>query len=215
MILRQAVASLAAALSITFGATTVLPQALPTASAEDVTVIHQGAGWLTPRGTICSLTLVEAGYAYTAQHCNGGDLIVGDPIMSLGGRFLGTVIATSSPDYYVDAVKIKLADNVIPAASYQTRLASSLQPNEVLYTAGAVSGVQVGSNFGTFAYDWPKTPQVDPVMLITPDITTGGDSGGAVYDAHGRVIGIIRGGLEVHGVLYTAYTPMEEINRIG
>ena len=158
------------------------------------TTLTQGSAITAPAGA-CSLTIVDDATAYTAAHCGAGQWQIGSTVRDVDGAAIGTVSALPG-DSGVDAVRVALADDVDVVGDWSTRPASSVGVGETVYTHG--SSVPLGapntvSHTQTFeAATVCDDAYADQVALDTAS-THAGDSGGAVYDAQQRVVGVISG----------------------
>ncbi|KZE62995.1 hypothetical protein AWM60_02560 [Micrococcus aloeverae] len=158
------------------------------------TTLTQGSAITAPAGA-CSLTIVDDATAYTAAHCGAGQWQIGSTVRDADGTAIGTVSALPG-DSGVDAVRVALADDVDVVGDWSTRPASSIGVGETVYTHG--SSVPLGapntvSHTQTFeAATVCDDAYADQVALDTAS-TYAGDSGGAVYDAQQRVVGVISG----------------------
>ncbi|MFI7396722.1 trypsin-like serine protease [Micrococcus luteus] len=158
------------------------------------TSLTQGSAITAPAGA-CSLTIVDEATAYTAAHCGAGQWQIGSTVRDVDGAAIGTVSALPD-DSGVDAVRVALADDVDVVGDWSTRPASSVGVGETVYTHG--SSVPLGapntvSHTQTFeAATVCDDEYADQVALDTAS-THAGDSGGAVYDAQQRVVGVISG----------------------
>lgn len=158
------------------------------------TTLTQGSAITAPAGA-CSLTIVDEATAYTAAHCGAGQWQIGSTVRDVDGAAIGTVSALPG-DSGVDAVRVALADDVDVVGDWSTRPASSVGVGETVYTHG--SSVPLGapntvSHTQTFeAATVCDDAYADQVALDTAS-TYAGDSGGAVYDAQQRVVGVISG----------------------
>lgn len=158
------------------------------------TTLTQGSAITAPAGA-CSLTIVDDATAYTAAHCGAGQWQIGSTVRDVEGTAIGTVSALPG-DSGVDAVRVALADDVDVVGDWSTRPASSVGVGETVYTHG--SSVPLGapntvSHTQTFeAATVCDDAYADQVALDTAS-THAGDSGGAVYDAQQRVVGVISG----------------------
>ncbi|WP_260840774.1 trypsin-like serine protease [Micrococcus luteus] len=158
------------------------------------TTLTQGSAITAPAGA-CSLTIVDEATAYTAAHCGAGQWQIGSTVRDVDGATIGTVSALPG-DSGVDAVRVALADDVDVVGDWSTRPASSVGVGETVYTHG--SSVPLGapntvSHTQTFeAATVCDDAYADQVALDTAS-TYAGDSGGAVYDAQQRVVGVISG----------------------
>ena len=158
------------------------------------TTLTQGSAITAPAGA-CSLTIVDDATAYTAAHCGAGQWQIGSTVRDGDGTAIGTVSALPG-DSGVDAVRVALADDVDVVGDWSTRPASSIGVGETVYTHG--SSVPLGapntvSHTQTFeAATVCDDAYADQVALDTAS-TYAGDSGGAVYDAQQRVVGVISG----------------------
>ena len=158
------------------------------------TTLTQGSAITAPAGA-CSLTIVDEATAYTAAHCGAGQWQIGSTVRDVDGAAIGTVSALPG-DSGVDAVRVALADDVDVVGDWSTRPASSIGVGETVYTHG--SSVPLGapntvSHTQTFeAATVCDDAYADQVALDTAS-THAGDSGGAVYDAQQRVVGVISG----------------------
>lgn len=158
------------------------------------TTLTQGSAITAPAGA-CSLTIVDEATAYTAAHCGAGEWQIGSTVRDVDGAAIGTVSALPG-DSGVDAVRVALADDVDVVGDWSTRPASSVGVGETVYTHG--SSVPLGapntvSHTQTFeAATVCDDAYADQVALDTAS-THAGDSGGAVYDAQQRVVGVISG----------------------
>ncbi|MCV7719222.1 trypsin-like serine protease [Micrococcus luteus] len=158
------------------------------------TTLTQGSAITAPAGA-CSLTIVDEATAYTAAHCGAGQWQIGSTVRDVDGTAIGTVSALPG-DSGVDAVRVALADDVDVVGDWSTRPASSIGVGETVYTHG--SSVPLGapntvSHTQTFeAATVCDDAYADQVALDTAS-TYAGDSGGAVYDAQQRVVGVISG----------------------
>lgn len=158
------------------------------------TTLTQGSAITAPAGA-CSLTIVDDATAYTAAHCGAGQWQIGSTVRDVDGTAIGTVSALPG-DSGVDAVRVALADDVDVVGDWSTRPASSIGVGETVYTHG--SSVPLGSpntvsHTQTFeAATVCDDAYADQVALDTAS-TYAGDSGGAVYDAQQRVVGVISG----------------------
>lgn len=158
------------------------------------TSLTQGSAITAPAGA-CSLTIVDEATAYTAAHCGAGQWQTGSTVRDVDGAAIGTVSALPG-DSGVDAVRVALADDVDVVGDWSTRPASSVGVGETVYTHG--SSVPLGapntvSHTQTFeAATVCDDAYADQVALDTAS-THAGDSGGAVYDAQQRVVGVISG----------------------
>ena len=158
------------------------------------TTLTQGSAITAPAGA-CSLTIVDDATAYTAAHCGAGQWQIGSTVRDVDGTAIGTVSALPG-DSGVDAVRVALADDVDVVGDWSTRPASSVGVGETVYTHG--SSVPLGapntvSHTQTFeAATVCDDAYADQVALDTAS-THAGDSGGAVYDAQQRVVGVISG----------------------
>ena len=158
------------------------------------TTLTQGSAITAPAGA-CSLTIVDDATAYTASHCGAGQWQIGSTVRDVDGAAIGTVSALPD-DSGVDAVRVALADDVDVVGDWSTRPASSVGVGETVYTHG--SSVPLGapntvSHTQTFeAATVCDDAYADQVALDTAS-THAGDSGGAVYDAQRRVVGVISG----------------------
>lgn len=158
------------------------------------TTLTQGSAITAPAGA-CSLTIVDEATAYTAAHCGAGQWQIGSTVRDVDGAAIGTVSALPG-DSGVDAVRVALADDVDVVGDWSTRPASSVGVGETVYTHG--SSVPLGapntvSHTQTFeAATVCDDAYADQVALDTAS-THAGDSGGAVYDAQQRVVGVISG----------------------
>ncbi|PAL18805.1 trypsin-like serine protease [Micrococcus luteus] len=158
------------------------------------TTLTQGSAITAPAGA-CSLTIVDDATAYTAAHCGAGQWQIGSTVRDADGTAIGTVSALPG-DSGVDAVRVALADDVDVVGDWSTRPASSIGVGETVYTHG--SSVPLGapntvSHTQTFeAATVCDDAYADQVALDTAS-THAGDSGGAVYDAQQRVVGVISG----------------------
>lgn len=154
----------------------------------------RGSAITAPAGA-CSLTIVDDATAYTAAHCGAGQWQIGSTVRDADGTAIGTVSALPG-DSGVDAVRVALADDVDVVGDWSTRPASSIGVGETVYTHG--SSVPLGapntvSHTQTFeAATVCDDAYADQVALDTAS-THAGDSGGAVYDAQQRVVGVISG----------------------
>ena len=158
------------------------------------TTLTQGSAITAPAGA-CSLTIVDDATAYTAAHCGAGQWQIGSTVRDADGTAIGTVSALPG-DSGVDAVRVAPADDVDVVGDWSTRPASSVGVGETVYTHG--SSVPLGapntvSHTQTFeAATVCDDAYADQVALDTAS-TYAGDSGGAVYDAQQRVVGVISG----------------------
>lgn len=158
------------------------------------TTLTQGSAITAPAGA-CSLTIVDEATAYTAAHCGAGQWQIGSTVRDVDGAAIGTVSALPG-DSGVDAVRVALADDVDVVGDWSTRPASSVGVGETVYTHG--SSVPLGapntvSHTQTFeAATVCDDAYADQVALDAAS-THAGDSGGAVYDAQQRVVGVISG----------------------
>lgn len=158
------------------------------------TPLTQGSALSVPAGD-CSITIVDAATAYTAAHCGAGEWTIGSPVESADGTVIGTVAALPG-DSGVDAVKIALADDVDVVGEWSVRETATVKPDETVYTHG--SSVPLGepnSISDPETFDIGETcGDVYTDQVVLDDATTRrGDSGGAVYDAEQRVVGVISG----------------------
>ena len=158
------------------------------------TVLTQGSALSAPAGA-CSLTIVDDTTAYTAAHCGAGQWQVGSPVLDAEGVEIGAVSALPGASG-VDVVRVALADDVEVVGDWSTRPAGDVQVGETVYTHG--SSVPLGapnslSHTQTFdAAEVCDDAYADQVALDVAS-THPGDSGGAVYDAQQRVVGVISG----------------------
>ena len=158
------------------------------------TTLTQGSAITAPAGA-CSLTIVDEATAYTAAHCGAGQWQIGSTVRDVDGAAICTVSALPG-DSGVDEVRVALADDVDVVGDWSTRPASSVGVGETVYTHG--SSVPLGapntvSHTQTFeAATVCDDAYADQVALDTAS-THAGDSGGAVYDAQQRVVGVISG----------------------
>ena len=158
------------------------------------TPLTQGSALSVPAGD-CSITIVDDATAYTAAHCGAGEWTIGSPVESVDGTVIGTVAALPG-DSGVDAVKISLADDVDVVGEWSVRETATVEPGETVYTHG--SSVPLGEPNSISA---PEPFDIGEVcgdvytdQVVLDDATTRrGDSGGAVYDAEQRVVGVISG----------------------
>lgn len=158
------------------------------------TPLTQGSALSVPAGD-CSITIVDDATAYTAAHCGAGEWTIGSPVESADGTVIGTVAALPG-DSGVDAVKIALADDVDVVGDWSVRETATVEPDETVYTHG--SSVPLGepnSISEPETFDIGETcGDVYTDQVVLDDATTRrGDSGGAVYDAEQRVVGVISG----------------------
>ena len=163
----------------------------PAAAAPAVT---QGTALSVPSGQ-CSLTLVNDTTAYTAEHCGAGTWEVGSPVHTAEGERIGAVSATDGPQG-VDAVQIALDEGVEVIGEWGTRAASQVASEETLYTHG--SSVPMGAENSmadgtTFNISQVCDDVYTDQAALDAATTHAGDSGGAVYDAQQRVVGVISG----------------------
>lgn len=158
------------------------------------TVITQGSALSAPAGA-CSLTIVDEATAYTAAHCGADQWQVGSPVLDAEGAPIGTVSALPGASG-VDVVRVALADDVQVVGEWSTRPATDVGVGETVYTHG--SSVPLGSPNSlshTQTFDAATVCDDDYADQVALDVasTHPGDSGGAVYDARQRVIGVISG----------------------
>ncbi|TFI04514.1 hypothetical protein E4A47_02480 [Micrococcus flavus] len=158
------------------------------------TPLTQGAALSVPAGD-CSITIVDDATAYTAAHCGAGEWTIGSPVKSADGTVIGTVAALPG-DSGVDAVKIALADDVDVVGEWSVRETATVEPGETVYTHG--SSVPLGepnsiSEPETFDIGETCGDVYTDQVVLDEATTRRGDSGGAVYDAEQRVVGIISG----------------------
>ncbi|MBC3186442.1 hypothetical protein H7347_07625 [Corynebacterium sp. zg-331] len=199
---RTAATGLAAAIAL-------LSSVVP-ASAGPSPILRQGGIIKPPGSTVCSVTVVSTTTAYTAKHCGHGQWKVGAPIYNLKGEVLGVIdgMGSSSGPDAIDAVRIKLKDNVRVIGANGTRDPRTMKIGETVKVMGHMT-----HSTGTYSSDkrlsWANTNF--PSTVITVQVpNTGGDSGGAVTDAQGKVIGIIKGGIDNHD---TRFVPIDMIHK--
>ena len=158
------------------------------------TPLTQGSALSAPAGA-CSLTIVDESTAYTAAHCGGAVWEVGSPVRSAEGARIGTVTALPG-ESGVDLVRIGLAEDVRVVGDWATRPAASVEAGETVYTHG--SSVPMGhpnslSHAHAFDSDAVCADGYADQVALDAATTHPGDSGGAVYDAQQRVVGVISG----------------------
>ncbi len=163
-------------------------------SALAAPVVTQGAALSVPAGD-CSLTVVSTTTAYTAEHCGAGVWKVGSPVFDAQGDLVGTVSGMSG-ETGVDAVRIDLEPGVDVIGDWSIRSARDVSGSETLYTHG--SSVPLGasntlSHSGTFDISEVCDDVYTDQVALDRATTRPGDSGGAVYDAQQRVVGVISG----------------------
>ena len=158
------------------------------------TVITQGSALSAPAGA-CSLTIVDDATAYTAAHCGAGQWEVGSPVLDAEGVQIGTVSGLPGTSG-VDVVRVALAEDVEVVGEWSTRPAASVEVGETVFTHG--SSVPLGapnslSHTQTFDAATVCDDAYSDQMALDVASTYPGDSGGAVYDAQQRVVGVISG----------------------
>lgn len=150
----------------------------------DTTMIRVGMA-------ICSITLVDATTALTASHCDPKGFKVGD-VVHMDRTPIGTIGALGNqadPSYYVDVVRIDLDPNTVTVDHpVEIGRSADLRPGDTVRRVGAVSQregriVSDGAQTGHWHYGPEK------YMLSTAN-GRHGDSGGAVFDAQGRLVGV-------------------------
>lgn len=176
------------ATALAFGA--LAPQAA--AADADHVELSTSTKIMIGRGA-CSLTTIDAHTAFTASHCNvePGGFHLGDEI-KVGETVIGHVGALGSqadPSYYVDVVRIDL-DPAVATVVDQAPLGDvdTLKAGDTVTRKGAHSQAQ-----GTLVTDqdqvgnWNFGPEKYRLSTATGEH---GDSGGAVLDGFGRIIGV-------------------------
>lgn len=158
------------------------------------TTLTQGTALSAPAGS-CSLTVVDESTGYTAAHCGGDEWRIGSPVRTAAGEPVGTVSALPG-ESGVDLVRIALAEDARVVGDWSTRPAASVKPGETVYTHG--SSVPLGypnslSHARAFDSDAVCADGYADQVALDAATTRPGDSGGAVYDAQQRVVGVISG----------------------
>ncbi|KQB83643.1 hypothetical protein [Corynebacterium oculi] len=141
----------------------------------------------------CSVTVVSDKTAYTAKHCGNNVWTIGTRVTNMGGQVIGTIdgMGNSEGSEPIDAIRIRIADGVRVIGVNGTRDASTLKLGEPLKAVGSMSRTT-----GTYSSDRRvRLGGAYPSMAINAQVgSMGGDSGGAITDSQGRVVGLIKSG---------------------
>lgn len=192
----QAVAQLGPGLPIPADLPQLFPEAANVLGTLAVsTIVYQGAEIAAPSGQ-CSLTIASPHTAYTSLHCGYGVWQVGSQVKDATGAVIGTITGIGNQDgpTPVDAVRIALGDNVVvtdvPAGIRNPEELAVGTPIAIRAVHTNRNGTYEGNNaFVANVSNWGVRSQVIQVGLET----VAGDSGGAIFDDSGHVIGILCG----------------------
>lgn len=170
---------------------------------------------------ICSLSIASPTIAYTSAHCFDEDKNdVGTKVYTDDGRLVGTIIADgfSLRNGYVDAVRIQLDNSSVVPGDFNGKGSSrNLREGTPVQFRGrftsATGNIWSSQVFGT-PLNGVNGTLTNPRML---SIGWGqpGDSGGAVLDQYGRLVGIIRGEGGGNLVMFIPIDNMEELFALG
>ncbi|KQB86036.1 trypsin-like serine protease [Corynebacterium lowii] len=184
------------------------------APAHAATSIGQATAIKAVEGYRCTLSVVDAHTAYTAQHCGMGTWNVGDTIYTLEDRQpIGTIAALGSDLPYgqqLDAVKVDLLPGTRVVGHVGRGDSASLRNGDsVRFQAPG------NDSIGFITYDAPRHLAVGddsfPSLLINASITTyGGNSGGPLLDGQNNVVGVLSGGSDDNDALFTPLHLIEQ-----
>ncbi|WPF66873.1 MULTISPECIES: trypsin-like peptidase domain-containing protein [unclassified Corynebacterium] len=163
------------------------------ASARPGPTLHQG-GMIKTLISNCSVTLVSNKTAYTSKHCGNGVWTEGTRVTNMRGQVIGTIdgIGSSTGREPIDAIRIRIADNVRVVGAAPTRDASTMKVGERIQAVGSMS--RATGRFSDTRRVLVNNTNYPSVVINSDVVSVGGDSGGAILDGQGRVIGIIKGG---------------------
>lgn len=198
------------ALAAVLAATAVTGAAVSPAHAARTVHVQQGMMITSDQGARCSLTIVSPTTGYTAKHCGHHKWTEGHSITNGGGTPIGTIdgIGSGTGRDPIDAVRITFTPNAQVESVPGVRNPNEVTSQETIRTQGMMSRFSGKLNdhrrYITRNHAFPS------VFMIGDVGSTQGDSGGAVLDSSGRVLGIIKSGVTIHD---TNFVPIDLIQK--